>query len=301
MKVITIDSGYTRPQMTAVYLLQAGSELALIETATTPQIGRIFNALQQHGLNTKQIRYIIPTHVHLDHAGAAGALLQHCPNATVLCHPRAQRHLIDPSKLIAGATAVYGETALQQLYGDILPIEAQRTQVMEDESSIDLGPETLRFLDTPGHARHHFCVHVEALQGLFTGDCCGLAYPELSVNNKPMVFPTTTPVQFDPGAMIKTLNRLYDCQPSELFLTHYGSIRATEAVRQQLLGDIEAFVTLTDNADTQNDLLLQLNAYLMNRVQNHQCPASNAQIQSLMKMDIDLNAQGLWHWKTTSG
>lgn len=298
MSITTIDSGYTRPQMTAVYLLQSGDEVAIIETATAPQVERIFAELQRQNIALSQVRYIIPTHVHLDHAGAAGVLMQACPEASLLCHPRAQRHLIDPGKLIAGATAVYGEVAMQQLYGEILAIEASRTQVMNDEQQCELGDLKLQFLDTPGHARHHFCVHIEALSALFTGDCTGLAYPELMQAGKPMLFPSTTPVQFDPEAMIQTLERLYALQPRQLYLTHYGAIDATAEVRAQLLGDIDAFVQLTENAETFEALKQSLFEHLKQRVAEHGVRLPEQQLQTLLALDVDLNAQGLMHWKT---
>ena len=144
---------------------------------------------------------MIPTHVHLDHAGGAGQLMQACTGATLLVHPRGQRHMVDPSALWAGATAVYGPEEMARDYGQVLPIAIERTQVTQDGQRLMLAGRELLFADTPGHARHHHCIWDAATRGWFTGDTFGLSYPEFETGNGPWMLPTSTPVQFEPEVL----------------------------------------------------------------------------------------------------
>lgn len=202
--ITRIDSAMLREELAACYLLRGASanggadEYAIIETGTHKTVPIILALLEQRGVRRDQVRYVIPTHVHLDHAGGVGGLMQALPEATLLVHPAGARHMIDPGRLKAGAMAVYGEDAFTEIYGDIVPVAAERVRAMADGTSAAVGDRQLVFYDTPGHARHHFCVHDPQSRGIFTGDTFGLAYPRLHTHRGPFIFPTTTPVQFDP-------------------------------------------------------------------------------------------------------
>ena len=135
------------------------------------------------------------------------ALLARCPQATLVAHPRGARHLVEPSRLIAGAKAVYGEEAFTRMYGEIVPAPAARVSEAADGSRWSLGRRELLVRDTPGHARHHFCVWDETSRGWFTGDTYGIAYRELHCGGRPFLIPTTTPVQFEPEAMLDSIAR----------------------------------------------------------------------------------------------
>ena len=117
---MTIDCDYVLPQVACAYLRIQGDEAAFIETNTTHAVPKLLSTLAAEGMKPEQVRYVIITHVHLDHAGGTSALLAACPNATVLAHPRAARHLVDPEKLVASARAVYGEAKFDALYGKIV-------------------------------------------------------------------------------------------------------------------------------------------------------------------------------------
>lgn len=145
------------PERTGAYILGA-EELTVIETSASPSIPHLIEGLQELNINLEDIKHIIVTHVHLDHAGGAGLFLEQCPKAKVYVHPRGKRHLADPSKLIAGARMVYGDE-FDQLFNPIMPIDEKRLVTMEEGQSLDIGGRLLTFYDTPGHAKHHYSIH----------------------------------------------------------------------------------------------------------------------------------------------
>ena len=193
----TIDCDYLYPRYAAAYLRIAGDEAAFIEANTGHAAPRLLDTLARSALRPEQVRWVIVTHVHLDHAGGASALMRACPNATLLAHPRAVRHLVDPSKLVASATAVYGAERFRELYGNVDPIDAARVRALDDGESVALGDCDLRFVHTRGHANHHFVVHDPALDAVFTGDAFGLSYPALQRAGR-FAFPSTSPDRLRP-------------------------------------------------------------------------------------------------------
>ena len=172
-------------------------QAAFVDTNTTHSVPLLIEKLRTLGLSPEAVSYLIITHVHLDHAGGASALLKLCPNATLLAHPKAARHMIDPSKLVTSAKKVYGEAQFDQLYGAIDSIPKERVQVIEDGEVIAFGTRTFQFFYTRGHANHHFCIWDSASNGVFTGDSFGLAYPALQKRGL-FIFPSTSPTDFDP-------------------------------------------------------------------------------------------------------
>ena len=174
---ITVDSD-VKPGFTACYLRVAGDECAFVEAHTSYATPRLLAALAAEGRRPEDVRWIVITHAHLDHAAGASALMAACPNATLLAHPRAARHMTSPQKLIDGATAVYGAERFKELYGSIEPIAASRVRALEDGESFALGDATLRVWHTAGHANHHFVVDDPCIDTVYTGDTFGLVYLE---------------------------------------------------------------------------------------------------------------------------
>lgn len=208
-------------QRTGCYLLEA-EKLTLIETSASPSIPHLINGLEQLNISLEEIKYIIVTHIHLDHAGGVGLLLEKCPNAHVVVHPRGKRHLADPTKLIQGAKAVYAET-FDQLFDPIVPVPEARIITKEDGETLRIGKERfLTFYDTPGHANHHFSIYDSCSQGMFTGDTLGIRYPTRKLDGLELILPSTSPNQFDPDVMIKSLERIQAMQVKSLFFGHYG-------------------------------------------------------------------------------
>ncbi len=298
--ICCIDTLQQRPKMACCYLLERGDDLAFIEAGTSPGVPALLALLDARGLNREQVRYVIPTHVHLDHAGGAGLLMQQLPRAQLVVHPRGARHLVDPGKLIAGAAAVYGAAALEQMYGQIVPVPAARVIEAADGASLALGDGALQFIDSPGHARHHFCVWDAPSQGFFTGDTFGLSYRELDVGAGAFVMPTTTPVQFEPDAWRQTIDRLLQFAPQRMFLTHYGCVGTVARLATELRAGIARYEQIaTELAGVQDRharLVRALTDDVLTALRAHGCALDRKQIETLLAADLELNAQGLEVW-----
>jgi len=226
--ITCIDTGYVRPQLAACYLLEEKGSAAIVETGTAHSVPTIMKVLALKEIPVEHVRYVMPTHVHLDHAGGAGRLMEVLPEAQLVLHPRAVRHMVDPSRLWEGTVQVYGEEIAQRLYGELVPVDAARILTAEDGFELDFNGRPLLFIDTPGHARHHYSIYDDRTRGFFTGDTFGMAYRELALPDKPYIMPTTTPVQFDPGAWYRTLDRYLafdELSPAALKARHNPLVR----------------------------------------------------------------------------
>ncbi|HYG08186.1 MAG TPA: MBL fold metallo-hydrolase [Stenotrophomonas sp.] len=298
--ILTIDTGFQRPRFDAAYLVVEQGRGALIDCGTALAVPAVLDALSSAGLAPADVDWLILTHVHLDHAGGAGTLLQHLPNARVLIHPRGAPHMIDPTRLLAGATAVYGAEELARSYGQVLPVPAERVQLAEDGGSVALAGRALLTLDTPGHARHHLCVWDARSRSWFTGDTFGLSYRELDSARGPFILPTSSPVQFEPEAMRDSIQRMLAYAPEVMYITHYGRVAPPAALGQALIEQIEAMAELARGCDGRPDrhrcLVAALTALYLERAHAHGVPLDDAQVTRVLAMDIELNAQGLASW-----
>jgi len=299
--ITLIDSGYERPGLAAFYLLVERGQAAFIDTGTSRSLPRALAALAEQDLTPAQVAYVIPTHVHLDHAGGAGAMMQEFANAELVVHPRGARHLIDPEKLIAGVNEVYGAEEAQRSFGTIAPIPAERVIEAPDNFALDFNGRELRFLDTPGHARHHFCIWDARSRSVFTGDTFGISYRELDTEHGAFIFPTTTPVQFDPPALRASIDRLLSLKPRQMLLTHYGRVTEIDRLAADMHRMIEAFAALGTRVKTagnqRHQLLIQgQREILFPRLRAHGVTQSEAEIDTLLSMDYELNAQGIGVW-----
>lgn len=299
--ISAIDAALIRHGMASIHLLRAGDEAALVDCGTGHSLPNVLAALASKGIAADKLRYVILTHVHLDHASGAGAAMRVFPNAQLVVHPRGARHMIDPSKLIAGATEVYGAQAMADMYGDILPVEASRVIETHDAYVLDFNGRTLEFIDTPGHAKHHHCIWDARSQGWFTGDTFGLAYPECTVDGRAFIFPTTSPVQFDPLAMRASVARLLARNPQAMYLTHYGRVGDVPELGRALLARIDAHVAVAHaaghaGAARKQALLAGLESLLIDQLHAHGSALSRDEAMAIWGMDIELNAQGLEVW-----
>lgn len=298
----TVDAGYLRPGLASIHVIAQAGHAALIDTGTEHSVPHILASLAELGIGPEAVDYVIATHVHLDHAGAAGALLTVCPNARLVVHPKGARHLIDPGKLIAGSMAVYGEALFRQLYGEIVPAPAERIIEADDGYTLDFHGRTLTFIDTPGHARHHFCIHDGLSNSIFTGDTFGISYREFDVDGRPFIFPTTTPVQFEPEALHASLERLLSLNPVAAYLTHYGRVSDLPALAARLHTMIDTFARLTlaleeEGAARHGALKSALEDCLLAAARAHGCTLAEERMRELLAGDVELNAQGLLVWR----
>lgn len=296
-----IDTGLYRPNHAACYLIEDNGELAVIDTGTQHSVQRVLNAIDALGAKPDQVRYVIPTHVHLDHAGGAGQLMAACAEASLVVHPKGQTHMIDPSKLQAGATAVYGEEAFQRDFGTLMPIDEDRTLAADDLQTFELGNRRLQFLHTPGHANHHGCIFDHQSGYLYTGDTFGLGYTEFRNEGEPLLVATTTPVAFDPEAWLGSLDHMMSMDPQACCLTHFGKIDNPDERVDQLRTSIEAHVkiALDEEPLAPEGRAERLHGAVYNVLVSAglaHSDLSEEEVRAIFASDIDLNAQGLAVW-----
>jgi len=298
--ITCIDTLQERPGLACCYLVGRAGEYAFIEAGTAHGVPRLLALLAERGIAREQVRYVIPTHVHLDHAGGAGLLMRELPSAQLVAHPRGARHLIDPSKLIAGAEAVYGKAAVAQMYGEIASIAEARVIVAADDHRLPFGEGELRFIDTPGHARHHFSIWDEVSRGFFTGDTFGLSYREFDGPGGPFLIPTTTPVQFEPEAWFTTLDRYLSFAPQRMYLTHYGEVQDVPKLAADLRAGLQRYVAIANglrNAEHRHERLLEaLGRDALAALKALGSSVADATAQQLLAFDMELNVQGLEVW-----
>jgi glyoxylase-like metal-dependent hydrolase (beta-lactamase superfamily II) len=298
--IVAIDSGMVRPQMAACYLLETDSAVAVVETGNNASTERILSVLASRGRDEAEVSHVIVTHVHLDHAGGAGSLMQRLPNATLVAHPRAVRHLVDPSRLEASARAVYGDEKFDAMYGTLVAVPESRVVIMEDGDDLAIGGRPLQFMDAPGHARHHFTVWDEQTQGWFTGDTFGISYRELDTANGAFIFPTTTPIQFDPPALAASVDRMMARQPKNMYLTHFGRVTEVQRLAGDMRQGIEFFAALgerfADSDDRGQQIADAMMGWLMERARSHGVGLDDASLREVFANDVVLNTQGIEFW-----
>jgi len=302
--IYAIDTGFQRPRFDAAYLVVEDGRAAFIDTGTNHAVPRLLASLTALGLTPDSVDWVIPTHVHLDHAGGVGLLMDKLPQARALVHPRGLRHMVDPKALWLGALAVYGEEEMQRSYGKLVPVPAERAEASHDEQVLMLNGRPLRLIDTPGHARHHHAIWDERSRSWFTGDTFGLSYRAFDVDGRAWILPTSTPVQFEPDALKTTVARLLAAEPLAMQVTHYGRIGGSAAEVQRLaaemLEQVDEMVALAlllkDVPDRHEKLKGGLLAAYMARVQGHGYRGDMAAAADWLALDAELNAQGLAVW-----
>jgi glyoxylase-like metal-dependent hydrolase (beta-lactamase superfamily II) len=300
--ITIVDTGFGgRPAFCAAYLLVEAGRAAFIDCGTLHSVPNMLAALDAAGLPRDAVDYVIATHVHLDHAGGAGALLRELPAARLVVHPRGAPHLVDPARLIASARQVYGEALFEQAYGGLVPAPAERVVAAADGQVLDLGGRPLLLAHTPGHALHHLSVWDARDRAWFTGDIFGISYREFDVGGRPFAIPTTSPVQFDPVQMKDSVRRLLAARPEVCYVTHFGAVRAdVQRVGLRLIEQVDAMVALAqflaDAPDRHQALTQALTRLYIDRARIHGVPEPERMVPELLEMDIELNAQGLAVW-----
>ncbi|WP_325478275.1 MBL fold metallo-hydrolase [Piscinibacter sp.] len=295
-----VDTGFHRPHFDAAYLIVEDGRAAFVDTGTNHALPRLLAALEALRLGRDQVDWVIPTHVHLDHAGGAGLLMRELPRARMAVHPRGERHMVNPARLMASARAVYGDKEVARSYGEVVGVAPERVVATHDGMTLNLAGRALRFLDTPGHARHHHCIWDERSGGFFTGDTFGLSYREFDTEQGAFMLPTSTPVQFEPDALRHSVLRMLAMQPRWMYLTHYGPVDDVQRLGKQLLDHLDAMVALGQSvaaaADRHRALTDGLSRIYLERLRRHGCTMDDSGVLELLAMDIELNAQGIAIW-----
>ena len=298
----TIDCHYMGPRRAAAFLMVEGDRAAFIDNNTVNAVPHLLKGLEDGSMTPDQVEYLIVTHVHLDHAGGTAGLLAHCPNATVIAHERATRHIIDPSRLVAGAKQVYGEERFNELYGQIDPIDEARVRIVADDETLEFGTRTLRFIYTPGHAKHQFSVYDSGTNSVIAGDAFGNAYPDLQNGDRPFIFFCSSPTDFDPPEARKSIQRILDTGADTVHVAHYGTIADPTSVTPDLIASIDRMETVQNEAaaaDLPDD---ELETFCERRVQEELYALYEATGATLtdadrknFELDVWLNQSGV-HW-----
>jgi glyoxylase-like metal-dependent hydrolase (beta-lactamase superfamily II) len=296
--ITTVDAQYERPGFASVHLIERAGRVAIVDTGTNDSVPLVLAALAALGLAPESVDVVFITHVHLDHAGGAGALMRALPRARAVAHPRSVPHLTDPSRLIEASRAVYGDARFDALYGTPLPIAPERLSQTQDGERLSLGASEMRVLHTPGHALHHHVLYDLDARAVFTGDTFGLSYRALDTERGAFIVPTTTPTQFDPEQLAASVRRIVALAPDALYLTHYGRVTGVERLGAALEEQIASHVAIARrhaaSSERERRIRAELRQEWIERLEAHGAPA--AAVDDWLAADLDLNTQGLVAW-----
>lgn len=306
LNISIIDSGLIREHFAGTYVLENSGEVAIVEVSTSHAVDNIINSLKNLNIQKSDVKYIFVTHIHLDHAGGAGKLIKELPNAKLIVHPSGFKHMVDPSNLISGAIAVYGEEVVKKDYGDIIPIPKERIITCNDGEKFYIGNRILTTIFTPGHARHHISIFDSETMGIFSGDSMGLSYPEMTVDGRQFYQPTTTPTAFEYSSMLNSIDKMMDMKPRYIFFTHYGYSDKPEHVASQIRKRLKDYRTMVESLKIYSSSELKrlenkLKDYYIKESRQHGAKLSEPEIATLFSIDIALNAMGLIIWKQRKG
>ena len=298
--IYAFDAGYVRPLLAAIHLIESEGRCAFVDTANFEVMPQALAALEARGLGPENVDYVILTHIHLDHAGGAGVMMEAFPNAKLVVHPRGARHMIEPSKLMAGVEGVYGRERALRMYGKLIPIASDRIIEARDNTVLKLGSRELLCIDSPGHARHHIAIIDRQTSGIFTGDTFGVSYREMDVDGRPLILPSSSPIQFDPDEMRSSIERMLSFKPDAVYLTHFSRVAPPAELGREVLRLLDQYVAIALAASEDEDKTARiregLTTLLLDEAHAHGCRLSDEKILDIWHLDLDLNAQGLAYW-----
>lgn len=288
-----------RPELSAAYIIK-GDPTCIIETGASCSIPILLKSLETLEIKKEDIQYVIVTHIHLDHSGGAGLLMKELPHAKLIVHPKGAKHLIDPSKLIASAKEVYGEL-FHSLFDPIVAIPQERIIIADDGFQLPIGDSrTLTFLNSPGHAYHHFAIYDDLTKGLFSGDSAGIAYPIFKRKGENFCFPSSSPTQFDPEAMLNTVRRFQRLDLKNIFVTHFGVQNNPGPFLEQIKKMVQTYVEIVERVVKSNsnptwEALRDLLEQYYEKELNSLGILMDDEIRNTLEVDLELNAKGLLH------
>lgn len=233
------------PRVIGAYLLPTSDGLALVECGPSSTLDRLLAGIQTLGHDPDDLRHILVTHIHLDHAGAAGSLMARFPEPRLYVHEVGAPHMVDPSALIRSASRIYGDR-MEQLWAEILPVPEERVTVVRDGDMIAIGGRTLQVLYTPGHASHHVAYADDHHRVIFSGDVAGVRIPP-----SPDVWPPTPPPDIDIDAWHRSVSTLREREPERLLLTHFGPFTDVTPHLDQLEERLDEWVGFVDRLDSE--------------------------------------------------
>ena len=298
--ITAVDTEYIRPGLAAAHLIQEAGRAAFVDVGTAHSVPYLLAALTELGIAPEAVDYVFVTHVHLDHAGGIGQLMQALPNARAVVHPRGAPHLTAPEKLVAASKVVYGEERFRALYGDVVPVAPERVWATTDGERLALAGRPFACVHTPGHALHHHCLVDLDHAGIFTGDTFGLSYRALDTAKGAFIVPTTTPTQFDPEQLVASIDRLLGYAPRAMYLMHWSRVTDVARLGDDLKADIRLLVEIARRhagaPAAEAAIASELRAAWLARARRHGCTLPDQAIAEVLALDIELNAQGLVAW-----
>lgn len=298
--ITAVDAEYLYPGHAAAHVIVDAGRAAFVDVGTNASVPYLLAALEELGIARAAVDYLLLTHVHLDHAGGAGALMRELPNAHALLHPRGAPHMIDPARLIEGSKAVYGEERFGRQYGELVPIPAQRVRVVRDGERVTLGERTLELIYTEGHARHHYVVVDCAHESIFTGDTFGISYRALDTQNGAFITPSTVPTQFDPEQHLASIDRMLAFRPQAMYLMHFSRVtdvpRLARLLKEQITALARIARTHVGDAEPAAGIRADMLALWLTLARAHGVRLADAEIEHALGGDLELNTQGLMAW-----
>ena len=301
-----IDAYYAYPGHSCVYLVGDEDEYALIDCGTALSGKYIMGALENLNIDPGQIKYILPTHVHLDHAGGAGVLCQTLPNAQVYVHPRGHRHLINPERLVSGSVIIYGEDMMKFAVGDTIPVPEDRCHELEDGQELSVGKLKILTQFTPGHAKHHCGFFEEKNGNYYSGDVLGNSYPFMDSKNRHLMFLCSAPVDYNGGDWHDSLNKISALSPKRACLCHCGALnnpgQAIEDMHR-LIDKNDALavklVDIDDDGERRKAVEEMVWGLFWDEFEERETPMNREHAKSWMKKDVHISTEGIDHWLKT--
>jgi glyoxylase-like metal-dependent hydrolase (beta-lactamase superfamily II) len=227
-----IDLGFLgRSDVIAAVIVQGPGGVAIVDPGPTTCLATLEEGLQAHGIRWNDVRHILLTHIHLDHAGAVGTIVREHPHISVLVHERGAKHMIDPSRLLDSATRVYGDQ-MDRLWGEFAAVPEANIVLLSGGETIQAGGRAFDVAYTPGHAAHHVSFFDSSSGVAFVGDVAGVC------RSQGYVLPPTPPPDIDLDAWQESVDRILAWSPSTLFLTHFGAVTRVRPHLAELLDNL---------------------------------------------------------------
>ena len=286
------------PEIIATAVLHGASGVALIDPGPSTTLDNLKASLQRRNISVADVRQVLLTHIHLDHAGVTGTLVRENPAIEVFVHERGAPHLIDPTKLLASAGRLYGAD-MERLWGDFLPVPAHRVRALKGEERITAGGRELQVAYTPGHASHHVTYFDPAIRMAFVGDTAGIRRQGQSY-----VMPPTPPPDIDLDAWRLSEDRILAFDPDTLFLTHFGPFHGARLHFQEMGQHLASWSAIVRRliADATLDEEQKLEAFMKQALLDLERTVGTVQAEQYTRAGrLDYSWQGLsryWRKKT---
>ena len=260
-RVYLLDTMALGQAGTVGVFLVKGPKVTLVDCGYATSYQSVLDGMREVGVAPSEVRYVIPTHVHLDHAGATGRLLKEMPNAEVITQEKGTPHLVDPRRLIDSSTRVFGKE-MMSLYGLPEPIPANRVSSFGEEMSLDLGGGmSATLIHTPGHAPHQLSMMLDNPKALLTADAVGITYPGMRT-----VIPTTPPPSFDPNLLVATVEELVQTDPESLLVPHFGARKDVDFVFEDTNVKVKEWVRAVEGMRNEKKGLDEITEEMVARV-----------------------------------